>query len=166
MAKQEKLVPLAGSERRPPTEAREAGVPDPGERIRVSVLLRPRGRLEELASGKEMDSTLPRERQYLTREEFDAQYGADPADVAKVEAFAHQHDLTVVETTFAERTVVLSGTIAALSAAFGVKLANYEYREGTFREHTGPVMIPSDLAGVVEGVFGFDNRPQARPLFR
>ena len=141
-------------------------MPDPNERIRVSVLVRPRSPLEELASRKEMGSTPPRERQYLTREEFAARYGADPADVAKVEAFAHQHNLTVVEASLARRTVVLSGTIAALSAAFEVRLANYEHPEGTFRGRTGPLMIPSELAGVVQGVFGFDNRRQARPRFR
>jgi len=94
VAKQEKLVPLAGSERRLPTGAREAGVPDRNQRIRTSVLLRRRSPLEELASGKEMSSSLPRERQYLTREEFAAQYGADPADVAKVEArdYCHGHN--------------------------------------------------------------------------
>jgi len=141
-------------------------VPDPNERIRISVLVRPRRSLEELASRKEMGSSLARERQYLTREEFAARYGADPADVAKVEAFAHQHNLTVVEASLARRTIVLSGTIAALSAAFEVRLANYEHPEGTFRGRTGPVMIPSELAGVVQGVFGFDNRRQARPRFR
>ena len=166
MAKHEKRVLLGGSERQPRTGAREVGVPDPNERIRVSVLVRPRSPLEELASRKEMGSTPPRERQYLTREEFAARYGADPADVAKVEAFAHQHNLTVVEASLARRTVVLSGTIAALSAAFEVRLANYEHPEGTFRGRTGPLMIPSELAGVVQGVFGFDNRRQARPRFR
>jgi kumamolisin len=113
-----------------------------------------------------MSSSLPRKRQYLSREEFATRYGADPADVAKVEAFAHQHNLTVVEASLARRTLVLAGTIAALSTAFGMKLATYEHPEGTFRGRTGPVMIPSELAGVVQGVFGFDNRRQARPRFR
>src|SRR6516225_6380376 len=165
MVRNQKQVPLAGSERRPRAGAREVGVPDPNERILVSVLLRPRTPLEELASRKEMSSSLPRKRQYLSREEFATRYGADPADVAKVEAFAHQHNLTVVEASLARRTLVLAGTIAALSTAFGMKLATYEHPEGTFRGRTGPVMIPSELAGVVQGVFGFDNRRQARPRF-
>jgi len=113
-----------------------------------------------------MGSSLPRERQYPTRQEFAARYGADAADVAKVETLVRQHNLTVAEASLARRTVALSGSIAALTAAFGVKLANYEHPEGPFRGRTGPVMIPSDPAGVVEGVFGFDNRPQARPRFR
>jgi kumamolisin len=71
-----------------------------------------------------------------------------------------------VEASPARRTVVLSGTIAALSAAFGVYLANYEHAGGAFRGRTGPIFVPEDLDGIVQGVFGFDNRPQARPHFR
>ena len=83
--------------------------------------------------------------------------------MTKVEAFAHQHNLTVAEVSLPRRTVVLSGSIANMSAAFGVTLENYEHPDGNFRGRTGSVTVPSDLGGVVEGVFGLDNRPQARP---
>lgn len=142
------------------------GAPDPNEQIRVSVRLRPRTPFDTLKSSNALGATLPKDRQYLSREEFAARYGADPADVAKVEAFAHQHNLTVVEVSLPRRTVVLSGTIANLSSAFGVTLATYEHAEGSFRGRTGPIMVPADLAAVVQGVFGFDNRRQARPRGR
>jgi kumamolisin len=102
----------------------------------------------------------------MSREQFAANYGANPDDLAQIEAFAHQHNLTVAEISQARRTVVLSGAISALSAAFGVYLANYEHPDGNFRGRTGPIYIPADLAGIIQGVFGFDNRPQARPHFR
>lgn len=156
------LVPLPGSERYPRSGARQVGTPDPNAVIQVSIRLRPRTPLDELKSSSALGATLPKDRQYLTREEYAARYGADPADVAKVEAFAHEHNLTVVEVSLPRRTVVLSGTIANLSAAFGVTLANYEHPAGNFRGRTGPIMAPADLAGVVQGVFGLDNRPQAR----
>jgi kumamolisin len=155
-------VPLPGSERHRRSGARETGAPDPNEQIRVSVRLRPRTPFDTLKSSNALGATLPKDRQYLTREEYAARYGAGPADVAKVEAFAHQHNLTVVEVSLPRRTVVLSGTIANMSAAFGVTLSSYEHSGGNFRGRTGPIMMPSDLAGVVEGVFGLDNRPQAR----
>jgi kumamolisin len=113
-----------------------------------------------------MTATSPHQRKYMSREQFAADYGANPDDIAKIEAFAHQHNLTIVEASAPRRTVVLSGTIAALSAAFSVYLANYEHPDGAFRGRTGPIYIPADLAGIVQGVFGFDNRPQARPHFR
>ena len=167
MAKKQnaELVSLPGSDRHPRAGARESGVPDAHEVVRVSIVLRPRTPLNELRSRKELGPSRPRDRQYLSREEFAARYGASPSDVAKVEAFAHQHNLTVVEASLPRRTVVLSGTVASLSAAFGVKLVNYAHSQGNFRGRTGPIRLPADVAGVVQGVFGLDNRPQARPRY-
>jgi len=166
MADRTKAVPLPGSERHARPGASEAGAPDPQERITVSVLLRPRNPLTELGSRAELSASSPQKRQYLSREEFAARYGADPADVAKIEAFAHEHNLTVVEASLPRRTVVLAGTLADLSAAFGVKLVNYKHAEGDFRGRTGAILIPQELSGAVQAVFGFDNRPMARPHFR
>ena len=166
MAEHKNRVALPGSERSARRGSRVVGAPDPNEQIRISVLLRPRKTMQSLASAMELTATSPHQRKYMSREQFAANYGANPDDITKVEAFAHQHNLTVVETSQARRTVVLSGTISALSAAFGVYLANYEHPEGNFRGRTGPIYIPADLTGIVQGVFGFDNRPQARPHFR
>jgi kumamolisin len=47
-----------------------------------------------------------------------------------------------------------------------VYLANYEHPGGAFRGRTGSIYIPADLEGTIQGVFGFDNRPQALPHFR
>jgi len=166
MAEQKNRVALSGSERSARRGARAVGVPDPNEQIQITVLLRPRKTMENLASAKELTATSLHQRKYMSREEFAANYGANPADLSKIEAFAHEHNATVVEASQPRRTVVLSGTIAALSEAFGVSLANYEHPDGAFRGRTGPIYIPADLVGVVQGVFGFDNRPQARPHFR
>ena len=166
MTEHKNRVALPGSERSARSGSRVVGAPDPNEHIRISVLLRPRKTLQNPASAKEMTATSPHQRKYMTREQFAADYGANPGDIAKIEAFAHQHNLTIVEASAPRRTVVFSGTIAALSAAFGVSLANYEHPDGAFRGRTGPIYIPADLAGIVQGVFGFDNRPQARPHFR
>lgn len=159
-------VALPGSERAARPGSRAVGAPDPNQQIKITVLLRPRQPLHNLASTAELNATAPGQRKYLSRQEFAAGYGANPEDLAKIEAFAHLHNLTVAEVSPARRTVVLSGSIAALSAAFGVYLANYEHPGGAFRGRTGPIYVPADLAGIVQGVFGFDNRPQAKPHFR
>jgi kumamolisin len=166
MAEHKNRVSLPGSERFPRPGSRVVGAPDPHERIEVTVLVRPRQPLSNLAASAELTAAPPHQRKYMSREEFAASYGADPEDLAKIEAFAHQHNLSVVEASAARRTVVLSGTIAALSTAYGVYLANYAHADGAFRGRTGPIYIPEDLAGIVQGIFGFDNRPQARPHFR
>ena len=51
------------------------------------------------------------QRHYLSREEFEAERGADPEDIAAIEAFAQEHNLTVVETSLAKRTIRLAGTV-------------------------------------------------------
>jgi kumamolisin len=103
----------------------------------------------------------------LTRDEFAERFGADPKDLKKVEEFAGAHGLEVAEASETRRTVVLTGSIADMSRAFGVDLKLYEHPKlGVFRGRVGPVYVPSDLADVVEGVFGLDDRPQVRPHIR
>jgi kumamolisin len=103
----------------------------------------------------------------LDRASFAATRGAHDDDLAAVELFAKDNDLTVTESSAERRTVQLAGSVAAASKAFGVDLHRYDHPEhGSFRGRVGPVYLPSDLTDVVEGVFGLDDRPQVRPQFR
>ena len=156
---------LAGSERSPMPGARESGPANPDEIIEVTIRLRSRAGNEPIIKD-EVASQLPARRMPQTREEFEKVHGADPSSIARVEAFAREHGLAVVESSPARRTVILSGPVAAMSAAFGVELKEYECAGGTYRGRTGPVHISDELGDVVEGVFGLDNRPQAKPHFR
>jgi kumamolisin len=164
MASPKNRVPLPNSERGTPPGTR-VGPVDPAERIEVTVRVRPRAKTG-LPSAQEMGAKLPRDRQYLKREELKNLYGADPKDLAMVRAFARQHGLTVVEESPARRSVILSGTAAAMKDAFGVDLARYTHAGVTFRGRTGPIYLSADLAPILEGVFGLDDRPQAKPHFR
>lgn len=165
MSKETGYVSLPGSERRPLPQATVIGPSDPNERLEVTVRVRRRSLIpppEEMAA---MAALLPSERQYLTGEEYERQYGADPQDMERVAEFARSHGLQVVEQSAARRSVVLSGTVQAAEAAFGVTLEDYEYPQGTYRGRVGPVSIPAELGDIVEGVFGLDNRPFAKPHF-
>ena len=167
MPSTKKGIPVRGSERTALKGARRVGAADPKERILVTVLVRRRPSAKDLSSAVEEISALrPQERKHLTHEEFAAVHGADPAELEKVEEFAHEHGLDVVEVSPAQRRLVLSGTVAAFSKAFGVSLARYKHPRGTYRGRTGPVRVPEDLAPIIEGVFGLDNRPQAKPHMR
>ena len=157
---------IPGSERAPLPGAKAVGDVLPSERIEVSVRLRAPAASRGLGDGGALDDRLPAQRQYLSREEYASGHGADAADVGKVAAFAAAHQLVVVESAPARRTVVLSGTAAAMSAAFAVTLHQFEHDGGTYRGRTGPISVPADLAGIVEGVFGLDNRPQATSHLR
>jgi kumamolisin len=131
------------------------GPVDPNERVEVSVIVKPRHPLGELEA--RLDKP-------MSREEFAASYGADPDDLANVERFAREHGLDVIESSQPRRTVRLGGRAADVAGAFGVSLQRRRLPDGTeFRAADGPVQIPSDLEGTVEGVFGLDTRPVASP---
>jgi kumamolisin len=165
MATSKKRVALVGSERAVLHGARLLGAADPQARIEVTLLLKPVSPIAP-PSGERTGNLKLHEQKHMSREEFAAKYGADPKDVAKIDAFAHEYGLEVAAVNLAARTVVLSGTVRALSEAFNVTLQMYEHPSGTYRGRTGGIEIPAELQDIIQGVFGLDNRPQARPHMR
>ena len=164
MASSTKRVALVNSARKLPKGAKVVGAADPKQEIEISVRLRAKRADDEKVMA--LGAQPPRERQYLSRTEFAEEMGADPADVAKIDDFAHHHELNVKSVHLASRTVKLTGTVKAMSAAFGVKLNKVRHDGATYRMRKGNVQIPADLEGIVIGVHGLDNRPVAEPHFR
>ncbi len=160
-------VPIRGSEKHPVANAEQLGDVHPDERIEVTVHLRSRagdGLNEQI---RDIASQPVETRSHLSREEFADRFGADPTHIAQIEAFAQANGLTVVQASAARRSVVLAGTAARMSAAFGVQLSVYAHPDGgSYRGRQGPIYVPSDLADIVQGVFGLDDRPVARPHIR
>jgi kumamolisin len=158
-------LPVAGSERAPLEGAREIGPANPNENVDVTIRLRSRAGKKPIVSADVFTKPVA-QRAILSRKEFEQRHGADPDSIARVEAFAREHGLAVKEKSPERRTVVLSGTVAAMNEAFGVELKEYEHPNGRYRGRTGAVQIPAELQDVIDGVFGLDNRPQAKPHFR
>jgi kumamolisin len=144
---------LPGSEK-PPLHA-PAAKPATG-RVTVSVILRRKTQLD------------PRilTTQRLTRAEFLRTYAADKVDIARIRAFAEAFNLKVVSESRERRTIVLSGSVAAMQKAFGVELKRATVDGIPTRIREGGIQIPASLAGIVIAVLGLDNRPQAKPHFR
>jgi kumamolisin len=103
----------------------------------------------------------------LTREEFAATYGASSADVDAIRAFADAHGLTVGAVHAGRRSVEISGSLRALSAAFGTALSLFRDPDGTeYRGRAGTLSVPAEVNGVITAVLGMDERPQARAHFQ
>lgn len=153
----EKRVQLPGSERAPLPGATVSGTVNPEEIVRVTVILRHKAGAPKLVSG-----------QHITHQQFEQKHGADPNAIAAVEQFAQQAGLSVEESSARKRRVVLSGTIAALTKAFGADLQCFRAPrfKHEFRGRTGSLSIPADLQESVIAVLGLDNRPIAKPHFR
>ena len=165
MSAPKKGLPLAGSERAPLEGAREIGPANPNETVDVTIRLRSRAGKKPLVNADTLATPIA-ERSHLSRRDFAQRYGADPNDIALVEKFARAHGIAVKEKSAARRTVILSGTVSRMNKTFGVELKEYEHPTGNYRGRTGSVQIPPELQDVIEGVFGLDNRPQAKPHFR
>ena len=147
-------VALRGSERLPVADSQVVGAPDPKEIIDVTVVLRRRNELPAPGSAR------------VSREEFVHLYGADPADVERIQQFAEGNDLTVIQIDLARRSIVLAGTIGNVNEAFGTQIRLYQSPDGSFRGRTGQLFIPANIADAIVGVFGLDERPQAKTRLR
>ncbi len=165
MPTEEPRFEIAGSGRRPLPGATVIGELHPDELVEVTVRVRPGVPAAAPSPSAAFTPNLG-DRRYLSREELGTSRGADPSDIAAVRSFAANHGLEVVEADPAQRRVVLAGPARSMSSAFGVKLQRYAYDQGTYRGRVGAVTVPAALAGIVEGVFGLDDRPQGEPHFR
>jgi kumamolisin len=166
MAKIEKRIDLPGSERTLLPGSRKIGPSDPKEQIQVTVFLRRGSSPKQFPDVEKIGKLPPAQRSHLSRAQFASRHGARPADIKKIRAFATQNGLKVVEVSRPRRSVLLSGSVAGFSRAFGVELNSYQHPTGTCRMRSGTIQIPAALSGIIEGVFGLDNRPQAKPHFR
>jgi kumamolisin len=141
---------MAGSDHVAPVHER-VGDPDPASPASVTLYLR----------GAE-----PRPGR-LSREQYAAAHGAADEDVQAVRNFAAENGLHVDEVDRGRRSVLLSGSLGALTTAFGATVGLYQDPTGdTYRAQVGQVSLPAELDGVVTGVFGLDARPIAKPHFR
>jgi kumamolisin len=158
-------VALPGSYREPVASASVPRPIDAHELVQATVVLRRRVSAR-LPATEEFGFQNPQTVNYHTREDFAVLHGADPADIASIDAFAHEYSLTVTERSAARRSVVLTGTVENMQSAFGTSLAYYDAPAGGYRGRTGPITIPANLRDAVIAVLGLDNRPIAKPHLR
>ena len=155
---------IPGSERAPLAGGVVREGLDRGATVDITIVVRAR------ASTSTKTQTLAAqpaaERAYVDRATFAAQYGADEADIRAVERFVRDSGLHVTGSDAARRSVFARGTLADIEVAFGAHVSSVERLGATYRGRTGALTVPQALAGIVVGVFGIDDRPQARAQFR
>jgi hypothetical protein len=167
---------LDGSERPRPDGHQLVGPVPADQVIGVTLLVRPRPGSPPLPVPGARQGRPP----VLSPDEYARSFGAAPADLDAVTAFAAGHGLTVTERHAGRRSVAVTGTAAQFNAAFGVTLSEYaatrppsvarhqadpadraeppapEVRY-THHGYDGPVHVPASLAGIVLAVIGLDN---------
>jgi kumamolisin len=147
-----RYVELKGSRRTAPADSVRRRDVDPRERIDVTMTLK----------GPKLPSPgqLPKRR--LSRREIDRKFGVRAAVIRKVEGVLRSLRLRIDDVKQGGRSLRVSGTAAAMMAAFRAELGVYELRGlGKIRARKGILMIPRELHGVVTGIDGLDQRPMA-----
>ena len=163
--KKRSRVSLKNSNRTLLPSANLIGPADAAEQIQVTVRVRRGSSSGEFPSDADLGSSRPAQRNYITREEFASKYGARAEDIAAIRAFAAKNSLQVVHVEAPRRTVILGGTVGAFSKAFDTQPHLYSFQGHTYRCRKGVLKIPAEFEGIIEGVFGIDNRPQAGGYF-
>jgi len=146
-------VDLPGSHRPIKSDARRLRDPDPAAPVTVTVELRH----PDLPGADELTG------KPLTSEQFAKKYSAAPADADKAAEVLKRYGLKVEAVSLATWSMTVSGPVSAMEAAFQPKLGVYFSREqGEYRGREGNLRIPIELAGIVTGIFGLDERRVAR----
>ena len=141
---------IKGSGKNVARGARIAEPADPKEVIEVLVRLKRKTKLPGP----------PKPGQRMTRKNFEAKHGSDPADIKKVRAFAKHFRLAVAQVLPAERSLILRGKVADFEKAFKVELRRHRFdNDASYRGRVGPISVPSAISSAVVGVFGLDDRP-------
>jgi kumamolisin len=159
-------VPVPGSERQIDPGHRRIGDVDPRDDVQLTVYVRPQAPADWV---DEEAARPPGERRRLSREEWARAHGASPDDIAAVRSFAEGAGLTVTGVEPARRAIHLRGPLDAVAAAFGAQMeGRFAPAEGApaYRGRRGPLTVPAPLGDVITGVFGIDDRPQARAQMR
>jgi kumamolisin len=146
-------VVLPGSKRGKDPGAIRVGEVDPKEKILVTIGI----------SGPKLPGAGEYVGKTLTPAELAEKFGASKADADKVAKSLKKFGLKVEDVSLETRSMRVSGTAKAIEAAFkpGMSIMR-SARDGQYRGREGTIQIPSELKGIVTGVFGLDQRRMAR----
>jgi subtilase family serine protease len=134
------------------------GAEDPGTQITVSVWLKRHNEaaFQELLRQMYTKGS-PHYQQWLTMEQYAANFGPSAADVATVSDFLKAHNLNVSETDKYNQYVTAEGSVADVQNAFHVQINRFSLMQETHRANAGDVSIEGPAGALVAAVLGLDD---------
>jgi kumamolisin len=146
-------VVLRGSNRAKDPDATKIGDVDPKETFAVTIGL----------TGPKLPGPDDYVNQTLTPAELAEKFGAAKEDADKVAKALKKFGIKVDSVSLETRSMIVSGTAAAMEAAFKPDLVMMRSPDqGEYRGRQGTLQIPTELKGIIAGVFGLDERQMAR----
>ena len=155
-----RLVALDGTELAPLRGVKTTKATRTNRRITLTIHLRSRAPAK-FALEDTVADIFAGKRPPLTRAAFAKRFGASPDDIALVRRFARRHGFRVSSISIARRMLHLTGGTTTLAKAFGVTRIHCTAGAVRWDSYAGRVSLPIELAGAVDGVYGFDTRPEA-----
>jgi len=100
----------------------------------------------------QQDPSSPQYQQWLTPDEFGAEFGASDTQLAQVASWLTAHGFAIDEIPPGRRLVVFSGTAGQVFDAFRTEIHHYRVNGVEHIANASDPQIPAALAGVVGGV--------------
>ena len=103
--------------------------------------------------------------QYLTPQEFAAQFGPTSDQVQQVKNYLQQQGLTVTSVAPNGLLIDATSTVAQAESAFQVTINNYVLGANAFFANANPPVIPGSLSSIIASIGGLDNSVKMHPLY-
>ena len=146
-------IVVRGSKRPKDPDAKRVGPVDPKQTFDVTIEL----------NGPKLPGPNDHIDGTLTPADLLKNYGASQKDADAVAKSLGKFGLKVDSVSLETRSMKVSGTAAAMEAAFKPNLSMMQSPDqGEYRGRTGTYAIPANLNGIVKGVLGLDERRMAR----
>lgn len=101
----------------------------------------------------------PNYHQWLTPDQFGAQFGPSDQDIATVTSWLTNHGFSVSKVNPGHQTIEISGSVAQLRNAFHTQIHRYTFNGQTRYANANDPQIPSALVPVVGGFVSLNNFP-------
>src|SRR5215813_10080402 len=134
---------VKGSERNPIKDAERIGDEKPHKTLELTLSLR----------GPKLPSADDLANAPLTPAQFRKQYCASRSDADKVRNVLKRYGFKIQSTTLETRSMRVTGTVAAVEAAFQVRLGIYKSRDQReYRDREGAYKVPPGLNGIITAI--------------
>jgi subtilase family serine protease len=111
----------------------------------------------------QQNSNSPQYHQWLTPEQFGAQFGLSGSDLAQVSAWLTAQGLTITGTSPSNNFISVSGTVAQVQQAFGTSIHSLMANGQQHIANLTDPVLPTAIASVVSTITGLnDFHPRAR----
>ncbi|HZY61900.1 MAG TPA: protease pro-enzyme activation domain-containing protein [Edaphobacter sp.] len=133
-----------------------------GLTMRFSMTAAQQAALEQLLQDQQNPKS-SRYHQWLTPQQFGAQFGLSAADIAKVSAWLTSKGFTVTGVAKSSTFITFSGTAAQVQQAFGTTIHNLSVNGQKHIANLTDPSLPPGIAGVVSDITGLnDFKPKPR----